>query len=90
MSRRVFMTVWRIDYCLLFLNYSSGERVYVTPCALIALARKCNTIDLTRLSPSYEYRLAKYAARGVEIELPGLDRSLIDDVVSVSITLSFR
>lgn len=40
-----------------------------------------NTIDLTRRSPSYESRLAKYANRGFEISWPDLDRSRIDPTI---------
>ena len=40
-----------------------------------------NTIDLTRRSPSYENRLAKYAQRGFEVYWPSLDRSRIDPTI---------
>lgn len=55
-----------------------GRRVYVTPRALAACIRQSNTIDMTRRSPSYEVRLAKYADRGFEVFFPELDRRHID------------
>ncbi len=55
-----------------------GEQVLATPRAVAAALTQTNTIDLTRRSPSYEVRLAKYADRGYEIFVPDLDRSRID------------
>jgi len=40
-----------------------------------------NRIDLTRRSPSYEMRLAKYAKRGFAVRVPKLDRSKVDSQV---------
>lgn len=45
------------------------------------MMRQCNTVDITRRSPSYEVRLAKYAERGYEILVPTLDRDRIDPTV---------
>lgn len=42
---------------------------------------QCNTIDMTRRSPSYEQRLAKYAERGFEVYWPELKRELIDTTI---------
>ena len=42
---------------------------------------QCNTIDLTRRSPSYENRLSKYSHRGFEIHWPLLDRSRVDPTI---------
>ncbi len=55
-----------------------GKQVYASPRALVAYMTQINTIDLTRRSPSYENRLAKYARRGFEVYWPLLDRSRID------------
>ncbi|KAL9005857.1 MAG: hypothetical protein Q9188_001365 [Gyalolechia gomerana] len=40
-----------------------------------------NTIDLSRRSPSYEHRLAKYAQRGFEIYWDELERDRIDGAI---------
>ncbi|ORZ31172.1 hypothetical protein BCR44DRAFT_1276921 [Catenaria anguillulae PL171] len=37
-----------------------------------------NTVDMTRRSPTYESRLAKYAKRGFEVRVPSLRRDEID------------
>ena len=42
---------------------------------------QCNTIDLSRRSPSYENRLSKYAQRGFEVYWPELERSRIDPTI---------
>lgn len=47
------------------------------------MMRQCNTTDVTRRSPSYEVRLAKYAKRGFEVYVPSLVRADIDPTVSV-------
>ena len=62
-----------------------GERVWANPRAIVAAMRQCNTTDITRRSPSYEVRLAKYAARNFEIYVPQLRREDIDPTVSVLI-----
>jgi len=58
-----------------------GERVWASPRAIIAMMRQSNTVDMTRRSPSYEVRLAKYSSRGFEIYIPGLKRNEIDPTV---------
>lgn len=58
-----------------------GDRVYASPRAVIAIMRQANTIDMTRRSPSYETRLAKYAIRNFEIYVPNLSRADIDPMV---------
>ena len=42
---------------------------------------QCNTIDLSRRSPSYESRLSKYARRGFEVLWPNLERQRIDPTI---------
>lgn len=46
------------------------------------MMRQCNTVDMTRRSPSYEVRLAKYSSRDYEVYVPGLMRGDIDPTVS--------
>ncbi|KAJ6236128.1 ankyrin repeat-containing protein [Anaeramoeba flamelloides] len=55
-----------------------GERVWVTPRAHRAIIKMQNGIDMSRRSPTYEKRLAKYAARGFSVVVPFLDENKID------------
>jgi hypothetical protein len=54
------------------------------------MMRQCNVFDMTRRSPSYEVRLAKYAQRGFEVHVPNLDRERVDPKVSIGMTLIWR
>ncbi len=45
------------------------------------MMRQSNTVDMTRRSPSYEVRLAKYSTRGFEVYVPELKRDEIDPTV---------
>ncbi|KAI0668109.1 ankyrin [Trametes maxima] len=63
--------------CCLF----DGERVWANPRAIVAMMRQCNTVDMTRRSPSYEVRLTKYSARGFEVHVPDLRRADIDPTI---------
>ncbi|KAJ7066903.1 ankyrin repeat protein [Mycena belliarum] len=58
-----------------------GNRVYANPRAIVAMMRQCNTVDMTRRSPSYEVRLAKYSARAFEVYVPSLARTAIDPTI---------
>jgi hypothetical protein len=58
-----------------------GDRVWANPRAIVSMMRQSNTVDMTRRSPSYEVRLAKYSSRGFEVYIPGLERSGIDPTV---------
>ena len=58
-----------------------GDRVWANPRAIVSMMRQSNTVDMTRRSPSYEVRLAKYSSRGFEVYIPGLTRSEIDPTV---------
>ncbi|KAI0325229.1 ankyrin [Cubamyces sp. BRFM 1775] len=60
--------------CCLF----DGQRVWANPRAIVAMMRQCNTVDMSRRSPSYEVRLAKYSARGFEVHVLELRREDID------------
>ncbi|KAF7354601.1 Ankyrin repeat protein [Mycena sanguinolenta] len=59
----------------------NGDRVYANPRAIVAMMRQCNTVDMTRRSPSYEVRLAKYSARAFEVYVPTLSRPDIDPTI---------
>eukprot|EP01119_Soliformovum_irregulare_P017405 TRINITY_DN516_c0_g1_i3.p1 TRINITY_DN516_c0_g1~~TRINITY_DN516_c0_g1_i3.p1 ORF type:complete len:1681 (+),score=670.06 TRINITY_DN516_c0_g1_i3:13-5055(+) len=64
-----------VDCCSL--GYD-GKQVWMTPRAHRALCYQANTIDMSRRSPTYEQRLAKYAERGFAVNVPSLDRSRLD------------
>jgi hypothetical protein len=53
-----------IDCCCV--GYDN-EGVWASPRAWRAIVTRCNSVDLTRRSPSYERRLEKYATRGFAI-----------------------
>ncbi|KAJ7181063.1 hypothetical protein C8R46DRAFT_844290, partial [Mycena filopes] len=61
--------------------YDAGDRVYANPRAIVAIMRQCNTVDMTRRSPSYEVRLSKYSARSFEVYVPSLVRADIDPTI---------
>lgn len=54
------------------------------------MMRQCNTVDVTRRSPSYEVRLAKYSRRGFEVYVPALEREKVDPTVRFSVNTSTR
>ncbi|KAL2074939.1 hypothetical protein VTL71DRAFT_8719 [Oculimacula yallundae] len=59
----------------------TGTQVYASPRAIAAFVTQCNTIDLTRRSPSYENRLSKYSHRGFEVHWELLNRDKVDPTV---------
>ncbi|KAF9530926.1 hypothetical protein CPB83DRAFT_849882 [Crepidotus variabilis] len=58
-----------------------GKTVWASPRSIVAMMRQCNTVDMSRRSPSYEIRLAKYASRGYEIFVPNLKREELDPTI---------
>ncbi|TFK67259.1 ankyrin [Pluteus cervinus] len=58
-----------------------GQRVWGNPRAIVSMMRQCNTIDVTRRSPSYEVRLTKYSRRDLEVYVPSLRRADIDPTI---------
>ncbi|EPS41484.1 hypothetical protein H072_4612 [Dactylellina haptotyla CBS 200.50] len=58
-----------------------GSQVYANPRAIASWMLQCNDVDLTRRSPSYEFRLSKYRRRGFEVYYPGLTREKIDPTI---------
>ncbi|KIO26966.1 hypothetical protein M407DRAFT_23791 [Tulasnella calospora MUT 4182] len=58
-----------------------GTRVLAAPRAVSALMTQRNRVAMDRRSPSYEVRLAKYAARGFEIHVPDLRREDFDPTI---------
>jgi len=67
-----------IDCCQVLWD---GERALATPSAVRALRTGINIADPERRkrSEDYEYRLAKYAARGFLVAVPGLDVNKIKE-----------
>ncbi|KAG6906166.1 hypothetical protein DXG01_015516 [Tephrocybe rancida] len=59
----------------------NGQRVIANPRAIVAMMRQSNTVDMTRRSPSYEVRLAKYSGRAFEVHVPTLERRDIDPTI---------
>ncbi|KAF5379120.1 hypothetical protein D9615_005878 [Tricholomella constricta] len=59
----------------------NGQRVLAKPRAIVAMMRQANTVDMTRRSPSYEIRLAKYSRRAFEVYVPTLERDNVDPTI---------
>jgi ankyrin repeat protein len=64
-----------VDACAAGYN---GKSVLCCPRTALAILTQTNTVDMSRRSPSYEMRLQKYAQRGYEVLVPGLDRDRVD------------
>jgi len=67
-----------VDACAVGFN---GTHVFAAPRAFVSLVTQSVTVDMSRRSPSYEMRLAKYSQRGFEIHVPDLRREDIDPTV---------
>lgn len=61
-----------VDSCCIVYD---GSDIYVSQRWRHAVENHVNIVDLTRASPTYEYRLSKYATRGFGIHVPGFDES---------------
>ncbi|CAJ0829388.1 15258_t:CDS:10 [Entrophospora sp. SA101] len=72
------LTGFDIDCCCVGFD---GKDVWALPRAHRAITKQCNFVDLSRRSPSYEMRLAKYSDRGFEIKVQNLDRKRIDPTI---------
>lgn len=55
-----------------------GKDIWLTQRALYALSHGYNTVNFGRLSPSYEFRLAKYGTRGIAIYVPNFKRENVN------------
>ncbi|KAJ3336079.1 hypothetical protein HDU93_003703 [Gonapodya sp. JEL0774] len=58
-----------------------GNSVWILPRCARALTMGYNLVDLTRRSPSYEYRLYKYSRRGFSVAIPGFQRDRVAEGV---------
>ncbi len=56
-----------------------NKNVYFTTLSCFAYHNKCNIVDCTKRSPSYEYRLVKYSRRKFDVILPKLDIKKLRD-----------
>eukprot|EP01130_Rhizamoeba_saxonica_P018755 TRINITY_DN9503_c0_g1_i1.p1 TRINITY_DN9503_c0_g1~~TRINITY_DN9503_c0_g1_i1.p1 ORF type:complete len:703 (-),score=92.26 TRINITY_DN9503_c0_g1_i1:94-2058(-) len=63
-----------VDCCCMLYD---GDSIYLTKRCVLALFNGYNTVNFDLLSPSYEYRLSKYASRGIPLKVEGLDRENI-------------
>ena len=64
-----------VDSCCLGWD---GKTLWMTQRALYSICNGYNTVNFGRLSPSYEYRLAKYGARGMAVKVPRFTRERIN------------
>lgn len=67
-----------VDSCMFLYD---GNKVWCTPRAHYAITRFVNTIDLSKRSNSYEFRLNKYSKRGYAVHIPNLDKSRINNQI---------
>lgn len=69
------LTGFDVDSCAVGFD---GSKVWMAQRCHSALVNQRNPINLTRRSPTYEMRLAKYAQRGFEVPVTELQRDRID------------
>jgi hypothetical protein len=55
-----------------------GTNVWMTKRAEYSIRNLVNVVDFERMSPSYEFRLAKYMRRGFSVYIPDFDMSKVD------------
>lgn len=55
-----------------------GKNIWMTPRAHLAITEMMNFVDFDRMSPTYEYRLGKYMARGFSVYIPEYDEDKTD------------
>ena len=59
----------------------NGSEVFCAPRTIRAFNTRCNVVDMTRRSLSYEARLFKYAKRNFAVLVPGIRRNDINPIV---------
>ena len=55
-----------------------GEKVFVAPRTIRAFNTRCNVVDMSRRSLTYESRLFKYAKRNFAVVVPNIERSEVN------------
>jgi hypothetical protein len=65
-----------VDSCCLAYD---GRQILATDRALYALNAGYNTVNFDLLSPSYEWRLTKYATRGMAVYVPNFNRAKVNN-----------
>ena len=83
-SRSEILMGFDIDSCCV--GYD-GEKVLCPPRTVRAFNTRCNVVDMSRRSLSYEARLFKYAKRDFAVLVPNILRSEIDPGVFDAINL---
>jgi hypothetical protein len=63
-----------VDCCAMVYD---GKEIYLSERCLYSFRNHLLTVDFDRMSPTYEYRLAKYLNRGFDLYVPGIDISHI-------------
>ena len=63
-----------VDCCCIGLD---GKDMYMTERCKYAIFNGYNTVNFDLMSPSYEYRLAKYGTRGMSVYIPGIENYTI-------------
>lgn len=72
------LTGFDVDSCAIGFD---GSKVWVAQRCHLALVNQRNPINLTRRSPTYEMRLAKYAQRGFEVPVPELQKDRVNPTI---------
>lgn len=54
-----------------------GKNFYATERAVCSFSTKKNVVNFDRLSPSYEYRLAKYGLKGMAVSIPNFQKKRV-------------
>ena len=78
-----------IDCCCFgFAKFGNEIRYFTTDRGLYSLETSTNYLDTDRVSPSYDYRIFKYATRGFAFRVPGLLRTQYLESIPALLTAS--
>jgi ankyrin repeat protein len=58
-----------------------GENIWCSPRSCYAMTRAVNTVNVTKKSPSYEYRLTKYGKRGYAVYIPNFTEDNLNEQI---------
>jgi hypothetical protein len=65
-----------VDSCAFLYD---GSHIFATNRAIYSINNGINTVNFSLLSPSYPYRISKYATKGVAVKVDGFDRNRVND-----------